>query len=295
MGGIEKELKRNRKALEERVNRDDIKEKIAEIFEGKVGSPFSVDELKELYSEGERRYNEKIPPGYKDASKYKNPANSLEKRSKFGDFILWRQALNMAETEHKSIILVTDDQKEDWWLIASGKTVGARPELVREFCEVTGQQILLYTPNKFLEYSEKQLGAKVSEKTIGEIKAEHTARLAEAASWGSAVSRNKRAAAELRSASWFDREQKGTRRLREVERSNSVVSHQEFSENSEYEKSIRGNTPRRSELSKIEDMIQNLQNQFHFRNGDASVEELHDIKTEIDHWITMRNRVLESL
>ncbi|UWQ40053.1 hypothetical protein K3718_10750 [Leisingera aquaemixtae] len=55
--------------------------------------------------------------------------------------------------------------------------MSARPELVAEFCEETGQKILIYTPNRFLQLAEEKLGVKLSDGTIDEIKQEHDARL----------------------------------------------------------------------------------------------------------------------
>jgi PIN domain-containing protein len=173
---IDKELTRNRKTQSSRILQDEIRDEIADIFEGRVGEKFSDEDLEQLFKDGETRYSEQTPPGYKDASKHKNPTLQ-EKRSNFGDLVFWKQTLNLARSEQKSIILVTDEQKEDWWLKASGDTVGPRPELIREFCEFSEQRLLIYTPNSFLVFSEKQLGIKVSEKTIDEIRAEHKARL----------------------------------------------------------------------------------------------------------------------
>lgn len=179
---IDRELTRNRSLQEIRISSDELKEQIADIFTGKVGESFSDEDLDKLFVEGETRYSEKIPPGYIDGNKYPAAKKRSEKRSNFGDLILWRQIQNMAKNEAKPVILVTDDQKEDWWLISSGKTISPRPELISEFCKNTDQNIRIYTPNRFLQLAEEKLGEKVSEKTLNEIKQEHNTRLeAEAA------------------------------------------------------------------------------------------------------------------
>lgn len=174
---IEKDISKNKTALEKRVNVDSIKEEIADIFDGSVGPKFKDSELDDLFDEGSKRYSEKIPPGYMDSSKHKDPKSKAEKRSNFGDWILWKQVLDMAESDAKSVILVTDDRKEDWWLSAMGKIVGPRPELIAEFCETTEQNILVYTPDKFLEYAQGFLKSKVSTETLDEVKAEQAARI----------------------------------------------------------------------------------------------------------------------
>ena len=176
LGKINRELTKNGRSQEGRLTKDDVKEEIANIFEGKVGPKLSDKDMDALFVEAETRYGEEIPPGYKDGNKHPNAKRRTEKRSNFGDFILWRQTLDLAKSESKDVILVTDDQKEDWWLLASGKTISARPELIAEFCEYTGQRVLIYTPNRFLQLAEEKLGAKVSENTIDEIRQEHDAR-----------------------------------------------------------------------------------------------------------------------
>lgn len=176
LGKIDKELTKNRKAQETRLTEDTIKEQIADIFDGRVGSGFSDEDLDKIFSEGEVRYSEEIPPGYKDGNKHPNPTRRSEKRSNFGDFLLWRQTMDWAKAESKDVVLVTDDQKEDWWLIVSGKTVSARPELTTEFCEETGRRILFYNPDRFLQLAQEKLGLKVSERTITEIREEHDSR-----------------------------------------------------------------------------------------------------------------------
>lgn len=173
---IETDLATSRSKFEERISRDDIAEEVSNIFEGIVGDGFADAELNQMFTVGADRYREKTPPGYKDGSKYEDPATVAEKKSKFGDWLLWKQLMDMAGSEKKSVILVTDDRKEDWWLEASGKTVGPRPELVSEFLHTTGQNILIYTPNRFLEASKAQLTTTVSDKTIQEIRAEHDSR-----------------------------------------------------------------------------------------------------------------------
>ncbi|UWQ40054.1 PIN domain-containing protein [Leisingera aquaemixtae] len=113
IGKIDKELDKNRNSQEARISQDEVKEQPADIFEGRVGPGFDDADLDKMFVDGEARYGEEIPPGYKDANKFPNAKRRSEKRSNFGDYILWRQTLEMAKAEGKSVILVTDDQKED--------------------------------------------------------------------------------------------------------------------------------------------------------------------------------------
>jgi hypothetical protein len=99
---------------------DLIRNEIDELFEGKIGSPpGSQEEINALYDDGEKRYENSIPPGFKDASKESEGQEDfvydgiLYKR-KFGDLIIWDQLIKYAATKNlKNIIFVTDDNKSD--------------------------------------------------------------------------------------------------------------------------------------------------------------------------------------
>lgn len=198
---INTELSRNSKEQERHLTKDRIQDQLADIFDGKVGNSFSNEDLEKLFSEGEGRYHEEMPPGYKDGKKHQDPKKHKEKRSNYGDFILWRQTMDWAKEESKDVVFVTDDQKEDWWLIISGKTIGARPELKTEFKNETRMNILFYNPDSFLQLAREKLGIKVSEDTISEIRQEHESRsLATAKRRKSALELNHR---HPNNALWF--------------------------------------------------------------------------------------------
>lgn len=140
---------------------DSIREKIDEIFQENIGPEYSEDKLIAIYSEGEKRFKVNIPPGYKDDKK-----NGFEK---YGDLILWFQIIDKAKEIGKPIILVTDDQKEDWWFKVDGRTIGPRPELIQEFYKNTNLSFYIYESDRFMEFSRKYLDKKVSEEAIKEI------------------------------------------------------------------------------------------------------------------------------
>lgn len=125
----------------------------------------------------QRGFPEKTPPGYMDFEKFKDSEHNLEKRANCGDLIIWKQVMDLSKAERSPIVFVTDDQKEDWWIKASGKTLGPRPELIQEFLEETDQQILIYKPELFLNLAKKQLHQKISSKSIEEITSERASRL----------------------------------------------------------------------------------------------------------------------
>ena len=112
---------------------DQLLEKILELFDGKVGKGFSKEELEEIKSEGKRRYEQQIPPGYLDAKKQKG----TEDNNTYGDFIIWKEIIQYAKENKIDVLFITDDQKADWWNIVKGRTMGPRIELRKEFRKET--------------------------------------------------------------------------------------------------------------------------------------------------------------
>ena len=170
------ELKKNMESQDALVLSDAIQLRVSEIFDGRIGDCFSDEEITKLSDEGRKRYEHKIPPGYKDGGKHSNPISVEEFRSQYGDYFLWQQLINFAREKEKSIIFVTDDRKEDWWLKQRGKLLGPLPALVEEFCSEVGTEILFYTPERFPELARKRLSIVLSKGAIEEVRSEHSAR-----------------------------------------------------------------------------------------------------------------------
>lgn len=117
------------------------------------------------------RYENEVPPGYKD----KNKAKKVENKSDIdnfhifgeilypkesGDLILWLDTINyIQETKDKydNVIIVTDDNKEDW---LQRKYDKIHPNLKIEFYQKTGKNIdIMKTEDfilKFAEFNNKE-------------------------------------------------------------------------------------------------------------------------------------------
>ena len=132
------------------LHSDDLLMEIAELFKSGTGKPYEQQRLKEIFAAGAQRYSQRIPPGYKDDKKG-DP-------DKYGDLLIWWQLIDEAKAKGKSIIFVTGDTKEDWWLQHNGETFGPRPELRQEMLELAGFDFYMYTVPKFLEYAKEFLG-----------------------------------------------------------------------------------------------------------------------------------------
>lgn len=142
---------------------DDIRDHITKLFEGRVGAPYTPDKRQEIYAEAKKRFEGKVPPGYMDLKEKEVP-------DAYGDVVLWLQLLDEAKRIEKPCIFVTGDNKEDWWLIQSGRTIGPRPELRDEFLDCTNNNFYLYSPEQFIRYTEEFLDIKSQQKIIDEVR-----------------------------------------------------------------------------------------------------------------------------
>lgn len=160
---IKKSLDKQKENHPDYSKADKILNAITDLFNGRVGEDFAEKDLDALYKEGENRYANDIPPGYCDEKNKKDKP----KRHLYGDLIVWKQTIHHCKELSKSVIFITDDHKPDWWDKVEGKH-SPRKELIREFMDCTGQNILIYDSSRFLEYA-KRNKAKVSAKTIREV------------------------------------------------------------------------------------------------------------------------------
>lgn len=138
---------------------DDILEKLLQLFDGKVGKGFSDDKLSEIKKLGATRYENKIPPGYKDGGKDIN---------EYGDLIIWKEIIEYSKNNDVDIIFITQDKKEDWWDSRRGRTIGPRYELREEFFSETKHVIHFYSTDRFLEENSKRTKKKADKDIIEE-------------------------------------------------------------------------------------------------------------------------------
>jgi len=90
-----------------------------------TGSVFDPTfDKQEVIDELHIRYQNKIPPGYKDGGK---------EDEGIGDFLIWKTILELGRSKKKSVILISGEQKSDWRIKSEGKSLYPRYELVDEF------------------------------------------------------------------------------------------------------------------------------------------------------------------
>lgn len=142
---------------------NDLAGTIAELFDGKIGECYTQEILDEKLKAANERYINEIPPGYCDNNKKKDGEyiktyyNGIEFETRFGDLIAWYQILDKAkDPKIKRVVLITDDNKEDWWYQLKGKTVGPRAELKNELLRNSQADLFMFNSNSFLNAINKQ-------------------------------------------------------------------------------------------------------------------------------------------
>lgn len=172
---IKKNLELSKSKHPIHLDKDFIFDSITHLYNGRIGENYDEKRYQDLFSDAKKRYENKVPPGYADESNKKDKS----KHELYGDYILWLQVIEKSKIDKRDIILVSNDEKEDWRDVCHGENISPRKELIREFENETGQKILIYNSQRFLEYA-KQNNAKVSTKTMKEITAETNRRNARA-------------------------------------------------------------------------------------------------------------------
>lgn len=104
----------------------------------------------------QKRIRAEQPPGYKDS----------DKPDPTGDGLIWLELIDHAKLTGRSILFVTDDQKEDWYREARGQKLGPRVELVAEMRTEAEQPYHQTTLDGFLRLANAYLRAQVPEETI---------------------------------------------------------------------------------------------------------------------------------
>lgn len=157
---IKNRLDKWEKAVPDYSTNDVVKDEILALYDNRVGEDYNSDELLDIYAKGKLRYENSIPPGYKDANKKNGGARHV-----YGDLILWLQIIDYAKFYHKNVIFVGDDLKDDWWEKENGKLNQPRKELLKEFRDKTDAEIVFHTTKGFIKASKQKL----KDKTIKEV------------------------------------------------------------------------------------------------------------------------------
>jgi hypothetical protein len=143
------------------IRSDDVLDSITDLLDGKVGTPYSDERMRELEEEADKRFKELIPPGYEDAKK--------KDGRRYGDYVLWRQLIDEAVKRKVPVLFVTNDQKDDWYRRVDRFTVGPRHELVTEMQREAGVDFHLQTFALFVDTAPTYLSTALNEATVTEV------------------------------------------------------------------------------------------------------------------------------
>jgi len=165
---IRSEIEKSKKRDCDWLKKDKIEMELNKVFHSKVGAAFDNTKLNEVYKNGQERYEKEIPPGYEDKKKDKDDKTGTQK---FGDLIIWLQIIEQAKIGKKPVILVIDEQKEDWWWKINGTTtIGPRHELRKEIKEQAGIEFYMYQSEQFMKHAGEYLKVKFDIKLIEQVK-----------------------------------------------------------------------------------------------------------------------------
>ena len=139
---------KRKKEIKEVINDDIIYQTFMKLSHGEA---FNYQELLEIAKEGEFRYRNGLPPGYKDDEK--------EGMRLYGDLIIWKEIIRYASINNKSVILISNDVKDDWYLKENrDKEVILEPrhELIKEFFDETKHNFWMYPIKDFIRKLEEK-------------------------------------------------------------------------------------------------------------------------------------------
>lgn len=157
------ELKTRKEGVLDLLTVNPLKDRIANLFDGRVGPPFSESALDTIYQEGKGRFAAEVPPGYADRKDKPEPRC-------YGDLVIWKAVLGYVASQRRACLMITADVKDDWFLRVSGRTIGPRPELIAEVFAAAKQRFHLYSADQFLRQAADYLGTDIPEDAIREVR-----------------------------------------------------------------------------------------------------------------------------
>lgn len=159
---LERYFESQKKTLRDSVGDATLKDDIANIFEGHIGTPFNEQRLNNIYEEGKRRYALHIPSGFEDKKK--------GEPDMYNDFLVWSEVIEFSKENKVPVFFISSDTKKDWYLIEQGQTICPLPALIKEFHQETNQYILMFTLERFLSLIKEREVVHVQEDSIKEVK-----------------------------------------------------------------------------------------------------------------------------
>lgn len=142
--------------------RDRVLRRLTALLDEKVLGRPSEEEWSAWIEEGNRRVAAQVPPGYLDVDKGDEHAEGAA-----GDFLVYWQAAMEAQRRELDLVVITGDEKEDWWWRHRSVFIGPRQEMVKEFFDLTGGRRLFLVRPRDLLFRSATLDVQVSPRRRG--------------------------------------------------------------------------------------------------------------------------------
>lgn len=151
-------IEQEERAHPDLLSHDPYLETLVDLIGDSIGNEPSSEQDAREATEAQDRIDRKQPPGYEDAKK---PVPE-----RYGDVFIWFEILRLAESQHRPIMFVTDENSEDWWQVVEGKKLGPRPELRAEMRRQASVDFGICSPARLLEVIGEQLPESVDPTSV---------------------------------------------------------------------------------------------------------------------------------
>jgi rRNA-processing protein FCF1 len=155
---------------------DRVLTELEQLLSGKVGPPLDDDTWAHCVQEGTDRVSRQQPPGYLDAEKIEG---SLPE-GPAGDYLVWYQTIRESTQRGLDVVLITGDEKDDWWWRHRAELLGPRVELVAELKAASGRSLFMMRPIDLLKHA-AALEIDVSHESVEDV--ERVSQSAERPMW----------------------------------------------------------------------------------------------------------------
>lgn len=142
---------------------NELYERLISIIEDRIGDKYSQEWIEKIEEEGEKRYEQNIPPGFNDSSKEgeedsSRKYNDIEYHRKYGDLIIWKDIIKTSKEYSKTgkkVIFITNDgkakQKRDLLYKIEDLTVGPNIYLMNELYMETNKEFYIINNLRFVQ------------------------------------------------------------------------------------------------------------------------------------------------
>lgn len=164
-------------ALASQVNlrgADEIRNSLDRLFANRIGEAPTQLQLDEWYAIAKDRFVHRMGPGFEDSDK-KNPTfmhAGIKYNRHYGDYVVWKQTIERFKDDDgvKSLVVITQDRKPDWWQKYNEHVAGPHPALCAEMrSEAQLDRFWMYDLEEFLQEAPSRLQAHVSETTLSDV------------------------------------------------------------------------------------------------------------------------------